>query len=248
LTVAAVNDASGDGGRLYDAYAAWKDWRGEFAVGERQARYYAAELDGIALEGRRVLEIGFGDGGFLAWAKAQGANISGTEIDADVVALARAKGFDAHPPALEALVAQGRQFDLVAAFDVLEHWDKAALVANLRQIAALLVPGGLLIARFPNGQSPFGRVHQHGDLTHQTALSATSIEQLAIMTGLELVRVGNAARVPARRDAWTVLKHRWRQFRRDRIEKAYGKLYFGSRLPLDPNLTARLRKPAAKPA
>jgi len=142
-----------------------------------------------------VLEIGFGNGSFLAWAKAQGADVVGTEIDAPMIERARAKGFDAQPASLVALAAVGQRFDLVVAFDVFEHWDKAELVENLKQIAALLRPGGLVLARFPNGQSPFGRVHQYGDLTHQTVLSASSVAQLARLTGFTL-------RATARQALW----------------------------------------------
>lgn len=227
---------------LYAGYADWKQWHGEFAASDRHARYFAAELAEFALTGKRVLEIGFGNGSFLAWAKAQGAAVSGTEIDAAMIERARAKGFDAHGPELDALVAREQRFDLVAAFDVFEHWHKDTLVANLHHIRALLDDGGALVARFPNGHSPFGRVYQYGDITHCTVLSASSIAQLAQMTGFEVVRVGNARRVPARRDFWTVLKHHWRRRQRARIEVMLGKLYGVGRLPLDPNLTAVLRK------
>jgi hypothetical protein len=42
-----------------------------------------------------------------------------------------------------------------------------------------------------------------------------------------------------------VLKHRWRKRQRVRIEIMLGKLYGFGRLPLDPNLTAVLRKHAS---
>jgi len=229
---------------LYGGYADWKQWQGDFAASDRHARYFAEELAEFSLAGKRVLEIGFGNGSFLAWAKAQGATVSGTEIDEAMVARACAKGFDAHAPALDALVAQQERFDLVAAFDVFEHWDKDTLVANLKHIHALLDAQGILVARFPNGHSPFGRVYQYGDITHQTVLSTSSVTQLAQMTGFEVVRVSNARRVPARRDLWTVLKHHWRRRQRARIEIMLGKLYGVGRLPLDPNLTAVLRKSA----
>jgi len=228
---------------LYGAYADWKQWQGEFTTSDRHARYFAAELAEFPLAGKRVLEIGFGNGSFMAWAKAQGANVSGTEINETMLARARDKGFDALPDALDTLVAQQRRFDLIVAFDVFEHWGKEALVANLRHAHALLDAGGALIARFPNGHSPFGRVYQYGDITHQTALSASSVEQLANMTGFEVLRVSNACRVPARHDWWTVLKFHWRKRQRARIETMLGKLYGFGRLPLDPNLTAVLRKP-----
>jgi len=238
-----MSDPAGPDTKLYGGYADWKQWQGDFAASDRHARYFAAELAGIALPGKRVLEIGFGNGSFMAWARQQGANVSGTEIDERMIARAKDKGFDAHGPSLDALVARRLTFDLIAAFDVFEHWSKDELLANLRQLHALLDSGGVLVARFPNGHSPFGRVYQYGDITHATVLSSSSIEQLARMTGFEVQRVENARRVPARRDFWTVLKHHWRRRQRARIEIMLGKLYGIGRLPLDPNLTAVLRKP-----
>ena len=242
-----VNDSQADAAQLYSGYADWKSWHGEFAPSECEARYFAAELTGIPLAGKRVLEIGFGNGSFLAWAKSLGAEVVGTEIDAAMIERARARGFDARPASLEALTAANERFDLIVAFDVFEHWDNSTLVASLGQIGTMLRPGGQVLARFPNGQSPFGRVHQYGDLTHQTVLSASSIRQLANMTDFAVVRVGNACSVPVRRDFFSVLKHHWRRLRRARIERWLGKLYGVGRLALDPNLVALLRKqdPAA---
>jgi 2-polyprenyl-3-methyl-5-hydroxy-6-metoxy-1,4-benzoquinol methylase len=237
-----VSASDGESPKLYSGYAGWKRWHGEFAPSDRETRYFAAELADIPLAGKRVLEIGFGNGSFLAWAKAQGADVVGTEIDAAMIGRARAKGYDARPASLELLTTASQRFDLVAAFDVFEHWDKPTLVASLRQIAALLRSDGLLLARFPNGQSPFGRVHQYGDLTHQTVLSASSVAQLAHLTGFTVVRVSNACAVPLRRDFFTLLKHHWRRLRRARIERWIGKLYGVGRLALDPNLVALLRK------
>ena len=239
-----MNKPAADSANLYGGYAQWKQWDGDFSASDRDARYFTAEFADIELAARRVLEIGFGNGSFLAWAKAQGALVVGTEIDEGMLARAREKGFVALPSALAGLAASGQRFDVVVAFDVFEHWDKETLIANLKCIAALLDTGGLVLARFPNGHSPFGRVHQHGDITHQTALSKSSIEQLAGITGFTVVRVSNAASVPVRCDMWSALKHRWRKRRRAKIEVMIGKLYGIDRLPLDPNLTAVLRKQA----
>jgi 2-polyprenyl-3-methyl-5-hydroxy-6-metoxy-1,4-benzoquinol methylase len=236
-----VDDRAADPA-LYHGYVEWKSWRGAFAANDREARYYAAEFEGIALSGKRVLEIGFGNGSFLAWARAQGATVAGTEAIDALVEQARTNGYDAQPADLPALAAAGRQFDIVVAFDVFEHWSRRELIAHLRQIHALLAHDGLVLARFPNGHSPFGRLHQHGDLTHVTALSSTSTTQLAQMTGFAVVRIENERRVSAKTDTWSRLKHRWRAYRRARIEVKLGKLYGFGRLPLDPNLTAVLRK------
>ena len=66
----------------YHGYAQWKQWHGDFAASDREARYFAAELAGLDFAGREVLEIGFGNGAFLAWAMTQGARVTGTEIAA----------------------------------------------------------------------------------------------------------------------------------------------------------------------
>ena len=233
---------------LYQDYAGWKKWGGEFEASDFEARYFAAELADVEIAGRRVLEIGFGNGSFLHWARRQGALVVGTELDAAMIERARAKGFDAQAESLDVLVQSGQRFDLVVAFDVFEHWDTPTLIAKLQQIRLLLNAGGRVLARFPNGQSPFGRVHQYGDLTHRSVLSASSVRQLAHMTGFGVERVGNACRVPVRRDFFSRLKHYWRGVRRARIERTLARLYGFGRLALDPNLSALLRKDDALPA
>jgi 2-polyprenyl-3-methyl-5-hydroxy-6-metoxy-1,4-benzoquinol methylase len=118
-----MNEPAAENANLYGGYAQWKQWEGDFQASDRDARYFAAEFSGVALAGKRVLEIGFGNGRFLAWAKSQGALVAGTEIEETMLARAREKGFVALPPALDALAAGTERFDVVVAFDVFEHWD-----------------------------------------------------------------------------------------------------------------------------
>jgi len=227
----------------YAHYAEWKQWSGAFAPRGKESRYFAAELRGIPLQGRRVLEIGFGNGAFLAWARNQGAQVSGIEINEAMLEAAQQHGFEASKATLAELAERGQQYDLVAAFDVLEHWDAEELLQNFGLIRRLLPEGGVFLARFPNGQSPFGRVFQHGDFSHKSTLSSFKIEYLATATGLEVVRVANARRVPAHTDPLSALRQRWLAWRRRRIERRLSRLYGMPRLPLDPNLVAVLRKP-----
>ena len=73
-------------------------------------------------------------------------------------------------------------------------------------------------------------------------LSASSVAQLARLTGFTLVRVRNACSVPVRSDFFSVLKHHWRRLQRARFERRLAKLYGFGRLAFDPNLCALLRK------
>ncbi|HXS73116.1 MAG TPA: class I SAM-dependent methyltransferase [Rhodanobacteraceae bacterium] len=228
---------------LYSHYTEWKQWSGAFAVGDKEARYFAAELRDIPLQGRRVLEIGFGNGVFLAWARAQGARVSGIEINAAMLEAAHQHGFEAFKASLAELAGRGERYDVIAAFDVLEHWDAEELLRNFGLIQRLLRDDSIFVARFPNGQSPFGRVFQHGDLSHKSALSTWNVQYLAAANGLEVVRVSNACRVAAHDNPLSAMKQRWLAWRRRRIERRLSRLYGMPRLPLDPNLVAVLRKP-----
>ena len=48
--------------------------------------------------------------------------------------------------------------------------------------------------RVPNGESPFGRQNQHGDLTHQTTLGLSKFRQIASRCGLQVVWYGDVPR------------------------------------------------------
>ncbi len=226
----------------YANYAAWKAWDGASAPTDRDLRYFAAEFGDMPLRGLRVLEIGFGNGGFLAFAKGEGAVVAGIEINAAMCEAARRRGFEASDASLPELAARGERYDIVVALDVLEHWDTNELVGNFRAIHALLGDEGVFVSRFPNGQSPFGRVFQHGDFSHKSTLSTYKIEYLAALTGFDIVRIDNVRRVPSRPGPLASLRHWWLGRRRRWIERSIARLYGIRKLPLDPNLVAVLKK------
>jgi 2-polyprenyl-3-methyl-5-hydroxy-6-metoxy-1,4-benzoquinol methylase len=230
---------------LYRNYASWKTWEG--ATVERAD---AGQYDDIfAIECRRaglpanasVLELGFGNGEFLDWCRMARHRVCGVELIPELVERARAKGHetvlcDGSPPRL----AGEQMFDLIAAFDVFEHLTVDELRTWLGWMGAHLRPEGRIVARFPNGGSPFGRLYQSGDLTHRLTLSATSVDQLARLAGLRLVAAHNAARPLgggrskiAKRLAYAV---------RDVVEIAVGYVYFSRRVPLDPSMTVVLAR------
>ena len=237
--------APGDGSLAdrYRRYGHWKGWSAGAPGGAAAGASYAAELEGIPLGGRDVLEIGFGRGDFLAWARGQGARVVGLERDGSLVDRAREAGFDAYlADIVDAPALNGRAFDLIVAIDVLEHVPVETILGWFDRLPALLRPGGHFLARFPNGQSPLGRVFQHGDITHVTTLSPGIARQLAAIAGLELARVGNSHRPRADRAAWRLVQ--WARDRmRDGAEIAFARLYGIERIPLDPNVTVVWRMP-----
>jgi 2-polyprenyl-3-methyl-5-hydroxy-6-metoxy-1,4-benzoquinol methylase len=178
-----------------ETYRSWKSWT-EDAFGDAtkvEKHTFCAELRlaGVRFDERlRVLEIGFGNGAFASWVMSQGWMFVGTEIDRELVVRARAKGWDAHY-ADERLadIASGKQFDLVVAFDVLEHLTLPEIVNLLVSVKSLLAPNGKFLARFPSGDSPFSRAMQYGDLTHRSVIGSGIVTQLALQTGLRVVQI-----------------------------------------------------------
>lgn len=176
-------------------YRAWKTWEaGDFGQCDAvQSRYFALELQrsGVrSLPGKTCFEFGFGNGQFAGWAKAQGMHYAGSELNAELLALAISKGlrvFSVEADLVQTLGANTQ--DVMLAFDVLEHLDTDQIIELLHSVAHCLKPGGAFIARFPSGDSPFARPIQYGDMTHKSIIGSSKIRQLAIGTGLQVQQV-----------------------------------------------------------
>jgi 2-polyprenyl-3-methyl-5-hydroxy-6-metoxy-1,4-benzoquinol methylase len=224
-----------------DEYSQWKGWTpeqfGRFS--KRENRYYRWHVERVCgrKAGLRVLEIGFGNGAFMGWLRANGHEVKGVESNPKLVESARLKGFQAWEQ-LEA-VPGDQHFDLIAAFDVAEHIPASELPGFLRTLRARCAPGGRLLLRYPNGDSAFGLLHQNGDLTHLTAIGRNKMLQLASMSGWQVVHTGDAP--------WWADQHHSRSFHgamrallRQLFERLVCYVYFNSRLDLRPNMVTVL--------
>ena len=220
-------------------YTDWKQWHdAQFGRCSRgDARYFSWHLARChPAKPSKVLEIGFGNGNFLGFARDRGMSCVGIETQAALRERARAAGIESYDT-LGAL-APDRLFDLIAAFDVLEHIEQAALPALLQRLAGHLAPQGVLLFRVPNGESPLGRVFQHGDLTHVSTLGLSKFRQLAAGSGLAVVCHGErpwylSARNPKRllRAALAAL-----------VERTLAFAYHWDTDALAPNLVVALRR------
>lgn len=178
-------------------YLDWKAWGNESfgALNKTQASYFRAELDKTQRRfpaDSQVLEIGFGNGGFLAFGRRMRWRIQGTELNADLVGAGARAGFDVrHTNHLRSYA--DATFDLIVAFDVLEHISQENLLEFLSEAMRTLKPDGRFLARFPNGDSPFGLVHQNGDFTHVNSIGSGKVQYLARKLGVDLVFMGSEA-------------------------------------------------------
>jgi SAM-dependent methyltransferase len=173
-------------------YIKWKNWDNHlfFHCSKFEAATYRSEINKTGLRLiNNVVEIGFGNGGFLAYARKKGWNVIGVEINDELVSRARSKGIEAlHFNEFSSI--SNESADLIVAIDVFEHIEKIKLEELLSQVRMKLKHGGVLLARFPNADSPFGLVNQNGDFTHATALGAYKVEYLAKNIGFEIQYIG----------------------------------------------------------
>ncbi|HJS84437.1 MAG TPA: class I SAM-dependent methyltransferase [Acetobacteraceae bacterium] len=226
---------------FYESYITHKAWDGAASQHEDEAFALEMRRAGI-MPPAAILEIGFGEGRFLDWSRRQGFSVQGVELIEELVLRARTRGHRVMLGHLESVIdPEVEQFDIIVAFDVFEHFTPTELVALLRFVRRLLKPHGRVLARFPNGASPFGAYYQASDVTHAVALSPVTISQIAMPAGMRVVSVQNAAR-PLHCGRRHRLVRRAGYLARDAIEWVVGQIYFGRRVALDPMLTAVLAR------
>jgi len=174
---------------FYAGYAAFKRYQTP-AVKAKHVRWYDREVwrpAGLSAE-TVVLELGSGTGEFLSYLKKKGVSrFTGVEQDRDAVA--------AMEPGLEGHVHvgdiwdflkdgdKGGPFGCVVMLDVLEHFSAGDGVRLLQAVKGVLAPGGKVVIRVPNMGSPWGGIHQFSDLSHKTAFTPKSLEQLGLAAG-----------------------------------------------------------------
>jgi len=234
---------------FYSQYPARKNWFGTADYRSHGDRF-AKELHRAKTPPQgRLLEIGFGDGLFLDWARAEGFTVEGIELNADFCAAARSRGHAVEcGDAVKLLEGRNDRYDLVVLFDVLEHLRIDEIVQLLRSLRACLAADGKVLATFPNGQSPFGRVYQHGDVTHVTTLSVPIMTDIAPLADMRVVAGYNRARSAlTSRSTARRLARKLSFAARDIVQWTVGQIYFQAQIPLDPNVTVVLSGAEAPP-
>jgi 2-polyprenyl-3-methyl-5-hydroxy-6-metoxy-1,4-benzoquinol methylase len=229
-----------------ESYIEWKDWRDDsFGLcPPLLASYYAIETGVYVRPGFEVLEIGFGNGSFIGWARDIGARVYGVEINETLVERACAflgEGHAFQDLNDECLIKRAGTFSVIVAFDVIEHIASDELPRLFGQMRSLLATDGRLIVRFPNGDSPFGRIYQHGDPTHLTTIGSQKIRYFAENAGLRVEAVRAPSLPLAGNGVERAIKRWLLKWGRRIVERIVGYLYFGGRvIPLDPNYVAIL--------
>jgi 2-polyprenyl-3-methyl-5-hydroxy-6-metoxy-1,4-benzoquinol methylase len=224
--------------KLNRNYQKRKHWYGQNKFQE-QAEIFDIEAARAGVkEGDAILEIGFGEGLFLDWAQASSLTITGVEINQDFYNLAKERGHRVYlGHTKDVLHELDKKYHAIFLFDVLEHLTLEEISFLFDSFQTILGKNGKILARFPNGGSPFGRHLQNSDATHVTALTGSKIQDIAQLSGLEIKGIYNGARTKktGAHKNW-ILK--WIAYGvRDLIQLIIGYIYYGENIPLDPNMT-----------
>jgi 2-polyprenyl-3-methyl-5-hydroxy-6-metoxy-1,4-benzoquinol methylase len=140
----------------------------------------------------RLLEVGCGQGLFLAHAARAGWKAQGVDVLAPVVALARARGLEVFAGELAAAAFPAASFDVVTMSEVIEHI--VAPVPLLREVERVLRPGGVAVLGTGNAGSWAARLrggawsyYRFGGHLHIRFYSPTSARALARAAGFAAV-------------------------------------------------------------
>lgn len=232
---------------FYGRYVEWKSWGSDQDPAALKEMFEVEMSRAGVARGAAVLEIGFGSGAFLDWARESGYRTEGIEINPDLVAAAKDRGHavDAGDPR-EILRDRGATYDAIVCLDVLEHQTLPELIEYLEVFSNCLKHNGKIVARFPNGGSPFGRLYQYGDATHMTVLTGPLMRQLAMVAGLKVIGEYNAARSNRGPGGGgiknSVVARKITFLLRDAINAVLSLIYFGRIVPFDPNMTVVIAK------
>ena len=233
-----------------EQYMRWKEWDpSSFGqLDEYFSDYYDLELSSrLPREGIKLIDVGFGNGAILTYAKKRGWRATGIEINDRLLETARSAGFLAFDN-LQCLEDDGN-YDLITAFDVLEHLSNDQITSMLAEVRRLLSDSGIFVARFPNGDSPLGRIYQHADVTHVSTIGMGKVSYYCSSAGLKLDYIGRPAKTKSK-TFMGAMRQKAALLARNMLERTIAELYFGgSSVPFCINYLVVLSKssvPAAQ--
>jgi 2-polyprenyl-3-methyl-5-hydroxy-6-metoxy-1,4-benzoquinol methylase len=153
--------------------------------------YHAAAIENMPAASGRLLDVGCGTGAFVAAALQKGFDAYGIDLSARAIEAGRRHFGIEHlyEASVDGLKDRfDKQFDVVTAFEVLEHMDDAERF--LAQLIELVAPGGHLILSVPN-RDRRPRLLNEGDLPphHFTRWNEATVRGFLERNGLLTTRV-----------------------------------------------------------
>jgi 2-polyprenyl-3-methyl-5-hydroxy-6-metoxy-1,4-benzoquinol methylase len=186
--------------RVYQKYATFQAPRWRRANANADESWRRAVLKRLQKwnpsdQNAAILDLGCGAGHLLSALRSAGyTNLLGIDRSPESVALALRKGLNV----LQADVAEFcktelRTFDVIYAFDIVEHFHKDELLGLLDAACQRLNPGGKLIIQTPNAVSPWASSYRYGDLTHELIFDPECLRSVLSMSGFRAIEIREVA-------------------------------------------------------
>ena len=138
-----------------------------------------------------ILDIGCGAGHLLEALRSAGyRNLRGLDVSPEAVAIARTRHADVHHANLRDYLQETHEtFDLICAFDVIEHFRKDEILHVLTLIWKCLNPSGILVLQTPNAMSPWAAHYRYRDLTHELIFSPECLVSTLTLCGFRSIEL-----------------------------------------------------------
>jgi 2-polyprenyl-3-methyl-5-hydroxy-6-metoxy-1,4-benzoquinol methylase len=139
----------------------------------------------------KMADLACGHGSFMYWMKTKGIDqVLGVDASIEQVMHARSVGLEvAHSDVFDWLQQQqANTHSVLFAMDFIEHISKDDMMRFLEMAHRILQPGGLLILRYPNGDSPLVGLNLFNDITHVWTYTTNCLRSLAEMHGFSRIR------------------------------------------------------------
>jgi len=159
---------------------------------DRLKYLYGLDLISHRLEGRRLLDIGSGPGGFVRLAGEAGWQATALELNQESSRQLEAEGYQVIVRQLEMADLPTDSYDLISLWEVLEHLpDPKSIMAEARR---LLNPDGLFLILVPNVKSLVSRLlheksNTFGGHSHLNHFSPETLAALLDGVGLKVLEM-----------------------------------------------------------
>ena len=149
--------------------------------------------------GKKILDFGCGNGGFLLRAETHAAQVTGVEPENRITRHFE-KSLDV-VPCLEVLHTRAEKFDVITAFHVMEHLsDPISVLSDLKK---LLAPGGCIVIEVPNAEDALLTLYESADFQkytywsqHLFLFNAHTLALVAARSGLTITAIEHHQRYP----------------------------------------------------
>lgn len=177
---------------------------------QRGARDKAYIYDRVVLpwlpvdQSRCIAELACGHGSFLCWLKERGFNhVVGIDSSAEQIQMARQVGVKVEQDDINRWLTlqPDESQQVIIGIDLIEHISKDEFMDLLQSSQRVLAPGGRLILRYPNGDSPIVGLNLYNDITHVWTYTTNCLRTLAGMHRFEHVHYVD--------ECTAIRDHRW---------------------------------------